>query len=184
MDIKISTKQILKFLNILAWIIFIGLCVDAGGIFFNSLFIHFVNPNAATQSWKGVDLSNLYNFDTGHFFVETTLMSIVMIMKAILFYIIVKVLHYKKLDVSHPFSTDVRKSIFKLSYIALGIGLFSIWGLGYTKWLVEQGVQMPDIKELRFGGADVWLFMSVILFVIAQIFKRGIEFQEENDLTI
>ncbi len=184
MDIKFSTKQILRFLNILAWIIFVGLCIDAGGIFFNSIFIHFVNSSAATQSWKGVDLSGLYNFNTGHFFVETTLMSIVMIMKAILFYVIVKVLHFEKLDVSHPFSTVVRKSISKLSYVALGIGLFSILGLKYTNWLVEQGVQMSNVKELRFGGADVWLFMSVILFVIAQIFKSGIELQEENDLTI
>ena len=67
MEIKINTQQILKFLNILSWIIFIGLCIDAGGIFFNAIFIHFVNSNAAEQSWKGVDLSNLYNFDIGHF---------------------------------------------------------------------------------------------------------------------
>ena len=107
-----------------------------------------------------------------------------MVMKAIMFYVIIQLLHYKKLDVSHPFNTDVRKSIATLSYIALGIGLFSVWGLGYTQWLVAQGVQMPDVKELRFGGADVWLFMSVILFVIAQIFKRGIQLQEDNDLTI
>jgi hypothetical protein len=30
----------------------------------------------------------------------------------------------------------------------------------------------------------VWLFMSVTLFVIAQIFKRGIEIQTENELTV
>jgi hypothetical protein len=43
---------------------------------------------------------------------------------------------------------------------------------------------MPDIENMRLGGADVWLFMGVTLFVIAQIFKRGIEIQTENDLTI
>jgi hypothetical protein len=43
---------------------------------------------------------------------------------------------------------------------------------------------MPDAESLHFGGADVWLFMGVTLFVIAQIFKRGIEIQAENDLTV
>jgi hypothetical protein len=43
---------------------------------------------------------------------------------------------------------------------------------------------MPDVQDLRLGGADVWLFMSVTLFVIGQIFKRGVEMQAENELTI
>jgi hypothetical protein len=43
---------------------------------------------------------------------------------------------------------------------------------------------MPDTQRLRLGGSDVWIFMSVILFVIAQIFRRGIEIQSENELTV
>ena len=43
---------------------------------------------------------------------------------------------------------------------------------------------MPEVQYLRLGGADVWLFMGVILFVLAQMFKRGIEIQSENDLTV
>lgn len=43
---------------------------------------------------------------------------------------------------------------------------------------------MPDVQYLGLGGADVWLFMGVSLFVIAQIFKRGIEIQSENELTV
>ena len=47
-----------------------------------------------------------------------------------------------------------------------------------------QGMPMADLDALNLAGADVWLFMAVILFVIAQIVKRGIELQAENDLTI
>jgi len=43
---------------------------------------------------------------------------------------------------------------------------------------------MPDIHYPRLGRADVWLFMGAALFVIAQIFNRGIEIQRENELTI
>ena len=31
MEIRITTKQILLFLNILSWIIFVGVCIEAGG---------------------------------------------------------------------------------------------------------------------------------------------------------
>ena len=85
---------------------------------------------------------------------------------------------------AQPFNNEVRRFIFLLSYIAFVIGLFSGYGIKYSGWLIMQGVKMPDTHFLRFGGADVWLFMAVILFVIAQIFKRGIEIQTENELTV
>jgi len=37
---------------------------------------------------------------------------------------------------------------------------------------------------MRLAGADVWLFMGIVLLIIAFIFKKGIEIQSENDLTI
>ena len=82
------------------------------------------------------------------------------------------------------FNREVGKFISHLSYLSFGIGLFSWWGVKQTIWLAKQGISMPDIQQLHLGGADVWIFMGVILFVISQIFKRGIEIQEENDLTV
>jgi hypothetical protein len=85
---------------------------------------------------------------------------------------------------SQPFNYEVRLFIIHVSCLAFGIGLFTGWGVNYTEWLVKQGVNMPDTERLRLGGSDVWIFMSVILFVIAQIFRRGIEIQSENELTV
>ena len=139
-----------------------------------------INPGNASY----FNLSDLYEYDAGYFFVVLLIMSIAGVMKALMFYLIVKILHDKKLKKSQPFNKEMGSFIFKLSYLALGIGLFSYWGTNYTRWLVNQGVKMPDIQHLRLGGADVWLFMGVTLFVIAHIFKRGIEIQSENELTI
>jgi hypothetical protein len=111
-------------------------------------------------------------------------MSIVAVFKAILFYLIVKILHDKKLNMSQPFSVEMGQFIFIMSYLAFGIGLFSRGGVKYAEWFVQQGVQMPDVQHLHLDGSDVWLFMGVILFIIAQIFKRGIEIQAENELTV
>lgn len=184
MEIKITPKQILNVLHVVAWIIFVGLCVDAGGILTNSFFTLVINPIAAKSFWGEIDLSSLLNFDKGQFMTETLLMSIVATLKVILFYLIVKILHDKKIDFSQPFNNDVMRFIANISYLALGIGIFSYWGTKYTKWLVNQGVTMPDIQNLHFGGADVWIFMGIILLVIVQIFKRGVEIQSENELTI
>ncbi|MHC1702503.1 MAG: DUF2975 domain-containing protein [Tenuifilaceae bacterium] len=184
MEIKTTTKQMLNVLHIVAWIIFIGLCVNAGGILFNAFYTLVINPIAANNFWGKIDLSSLINFDKGYFVTVALLMSIVTIMKAILFYLIVKILHDKKLNLLQPFNIEMKRFISNMSYLALGIGLFSYSGANYSKWFVTQGVTMPDAQSLEFGGADVWLFMGTTLLIIAQIFKRGIEIQTENELTV
>jgi hypothetical protein len=184
MEIKISTQQILKTLYVVSWIIFIGVSIEAGAFIFNSFFTLVLNPVGAHKFWQEIDLSGLYSYDHGYFIVVTLLMSIVAVFRAILFYLIVKVLDGKKLNMMQPFTREIGNFIFKVSYLSFAIGMFSFWGVRYTEWLVQQGVKMPDIQQLRLGGADVWLFMGVTLYVIAQIFKRGIEIQEENDLTV
>lgn len=181
---EISTKQLLKILLILSWVIFIGLCVEASGFIFSAFYTLVINPVNAATFWELNDLSGLYKYDPGYFFVITLLISIAAVLRACMFYLIIKILHDKKLNLSQPFSREVRYFIIKVSCLAFGIGLFTTWGVNYTEWLVKQGVKMPDTQHLHLGGADVWLFMGVVLLIIAQIFKRGIEIQTENELTV
>ncbi|MEK8181007.1 DUF2975 domain-containing protein [Flavobacterium buctense] len=183
MEIKISTAQILKLLYIFSWIIFIGLCIEAGGFLFNSV-LALVRPDNIGVFWHQIDLTQLYKHDVNQYFVITFYISIIAVMKALIFYLIVKILHDKKLNLLQPFNPEVRRFIFNLCYLTLGIGLFTHFGVTHAQWLYKQNVTMPDIYHLRLAGGDVWLFMSVTLYVIAQIFKRGIEIQNENDLTI
>lgn len=180
----LTTPQILKILYLLSWILFVGICVEAGGFIFNAIFTLTLNSTDAKHIWHEVDLSNLYAYDHGHFFAETFAMSIVAVLRAVMFYLIIKLLHDDKLNMEKPFNRETRRFIFSMSYIALLIGLFSWGGVKYSEWLTTKGVKMPGIQYLRLAGADVWLFMSVVLYVIAQIFKRGSEIQTENDLTV
>ena len=180
---KLSSTTMLRILYILSWIIFVGVCIEAGGFIVNAVFA-LVNPGVVKKLWQQVDLSDLFKYDHGYFFVITTIMSIAAVMRAWLFYLIIKILHDKRLNMTQPFKKEVGRFIFNIAYVTLLIGLFSYGGVNYAAWLAKQGVHMPDIQYLRLGGADVWLFMSVTLFVIAQIFKKGIEIQTENDLTV
>lgn len=183
MEIRIGTKQILKLLNILSWIIFLGLCVEAGGIIFNAGYVLY-KPIVAKYFWNSADLSDLYSHNKSHFITLTILMSITTVLKALIFYLIVKLFHDKKFSIAKPFTEDVTGIVFKIAYLCLGAGMFSFWGARFAAWLKSQGIQMPDIHFLRIDGADVWLFMAVVLFVIGHIFKKGTELQTESDLTV
>lgn len=184
MEIKITTQQTLKVLYVVSWIIFLGLCVEAGGIVFNSFFTLAINPDNAKNFWEGASMSSLYAYDSGRFLVIVIYMSIVSVLKALMFYQIVMMMYKDKIDMAQPFNMDLKQFISNLSYFSFGIGLFSKFGEEYCNWLVKQGVKMPDVQSLHFAGADVWLFMGIILVVIAQIFKKGIEIQAEHELTV
>lgn len=179
-----KNDSIFTALNVVSWVIFVGLCVQAGGFLFNAFFTLLLNPAGANKFWIEIDLSALYYYNQRFFVIMISLMIIVTVMKTLLFYCIVAVFHGKIFNLSQPFNEAIRRFILNTAFLSLGIGLFSFWGTNFRKELVRLGLKMPEIQDLSLGGADVWLFMSVILFVIAQIFKKGIEIQTENDLTI
>jgi hypothetical protein len=180
MEITVPVRPILL---VIAWIIFVGLSIDAGAFIVNAIFT-IANPSVIKHLWQQADLSQLFAYDRGHYFVMNLIIGIVLCAKAWLFYQVISTLHNKDLDLAQPFSIKIRRLIVLLSYAALLIGLFSSYGVNYSNWLAGKGIRMPGIDAMRIGGADVWLLMAVILFIIAQMFKKGIEIQTENDLTI
>jgi hypothetical protein len=179
-----KTDYLLKALHVVAWIIFVGVCIEAGGFIFNAIFTLMLNPEGANKFWMEVNLSELYNYNQSHYVTVISLMIIVAVMRAVMFYLIVRVLYNNALNLAKPFNETIRRFISNIAYLALGIGLFSFWGAQFAAGIVAQGVKMPELQYLRLGGADVWLFMGVTLLVIAQIFKKGIEIQNESDLTV
>lgn len=185
MELKITAQQILKVLQWLAWIIFIGLMVEAGALIVNSVITIFINPAGVKNFWEGASyLSGLLSFNESDFATLCAVIIIVAVLKTLMFYQIVKMFEHKKLDMAQPFSTGLRNVILELSYFSFGIGLFSHCGASFLDSLATKGVATAELKNIFLGGADVWLFMAVLLFVIVQIVKRGIDIQTENDLTI
>lgn len=179
-----KTDYFLKTLHVLSWIIFIGVCIEAGGFIFSTFFTLYLNPNGATKFWHIVNLSDLYNYNKNYFIALTSQMIIVAVLRALLFYIIIKIFYEKKLTVSQPFNETIRRFIFNVAYLSLAIGLFSFLGAELAENIAAKGINIPDLKYLRIAGADVWLFMGITLLVIAILFKKGIEIQNEIDLTV
>jgi len=180
----ITTKHVLTVLHVLAWIIFIGLSLQAGIVIVSSVLKFIVNPEHHDKLWQEINFTPLYQFNKSHFITQIIVISIVLMLKATLFYLIVKMFNDKKLSLSQPFSKEMNRYIYKMAYISFLIALFAGGGTNFNDWLTKQGVAMPAIQLQHIDGADVWLFMSVVLVVLAQIFKRGIEIQSENELTV
>ncbi len=181
-----GTNLAIKCLNILAWIIFIGLCVETGGLIINAIISICINPRASSRFWGNQNLYELYQFNQSHFVTIVILLIIVSMLKSIMFYVIVNLFHNKKLNLTNPFNEQMGKSLFSIGYLALGIGVFSWWGNNFSKWLrmVGQNVLTQTFENIKFEGADVWIFMAIILLIFGMIFKKGIELQSENDLTV
>jgi hypothetical protein len=171
---------ILKTLNVVAWVIFIGLCVEAGALLFNFIFTLF-KPIATYNIYKGLNLSELY---TNHFAHYVGLMSFVLslaILKAYLFYFVVEI--FTKLNLGNPFNTVIAKLIEKIGFEAFVISIISIVAHQYTKGLMQDGLKVDGV-ESYWNDSSAFIMMAAILFIISQIFKKGIELQNENDLTV
>jgi hypothetical protein len=171
-------------LLVVAWIIFVGLSIEAGGFLSNTLYALFIDSSLVSHFWNYLDLSALHSYSQSQFVMVVSMVVITSILKALMFYLIVKILHENTIKLSAPFNAMAEKFIERLAYLSLGIGLFSYWGGGMISKLVMEGIEVPSIQEMRLGGADVWIFMGVILLINAHIFKRGSALQAESDLTI
>lgn len=178
-----KTKPILLILTILSGMLFVGLSIVAGAYVVNMVFA-LIKPELVPKLMQQADLSDLYRFNKNYYFLLHVFLSIVAILKVVMFYFITFILMDKRLNIQAPFNKLMERFITKLSFISLLIGITSLFGSSFTERLIEKGVKMPQLQQMHIGGADVWLFMAIILIVITQVFKRGMELQTENDLTV
>jgi hypothetical protein len=102
-------------------------------------------------------------------------------LKAFLFYEVIKLIG--KLDLQKPFSEFVSLQINRISEFTLSIGVISIVAKEVVKNIAQKGYDVNQSNDYWTDGF-AFILMSAVLFIIATIFKRGIELQSENDLTV
>ena len=129
----------------------------------------------------GLNLSGLYDFDKVHYIALASLIIVLSALKALLFYFVVKI--FLKINLVNPFSKDVSLLISKIGYLSWFIGIVIVFANKDCDWLVKQRVSFPDLQSV-LGGAGEFLLLGAVIFIIAQVFKRGIEIQTENELTV
>ena len=173
-----ETNKIMKVMNIIFWIIFIGLCIKTGAILISFLVSVFVNPEAAKDLYFGLDFFDVYNNDLHRYVNVLSFVVVLTGMKAYIAYLAIKL--FSKFDLNHPFNENVAALISKISYYALSIGLVALIADQYSDRLIKRGAEMSPID----WGAQEFLFFAGIIYILALVFKRGVEIQSENELTI
>ncbi|WP_460950510.1 DUF2975 domain-containing protein [Spirosoma daeguense] len=167
-------------MKIIAWIIFVGLCIEAGGLIVNFIF-SLVKPEFVQNLYQKLDLSEMYNRSKWAFFGMYTFILTISILKAYLFYVVVRLV--SKFTLAKPFNSFVLEQITQISYYTFSIGLFSYVARQTAKNLLHHGYVIDSLDQF-WADSQAFILMSAVIYIIATIVRKGVEIQNENDLTI
>lgn len=175
---KTKTEKILIVLKILAILGAIGYSIDCGAQL-TSFVASFINPEWAKRTYEAdLNIFSIRERSIWFYCYAMCLTIVVSALKATVWYVVMDLL--SKLTLQTPFSMEVEKKIERIAYLLFGVWLVSsvFWKI-YIYYLAQAtGIQLQANK------GDEYLFMAGIIYIVSQIFKRGIEMQEENQLTV
>jgi hypothetical protein len=167
-------------LHIVAWLIFVGLCIEAGALIVNFVYSIF-KPEIIAYLYEKLDLSDMYARSKWAYFGMYSFILVISVLKAVMFYIVIRLLI--KLDLSKPFSSFVSEQISLISYFTFSIGILSFIARQTAKNLLHRGYEIDQLDRF-WVDSQAFILMAAVIYVIATIFKKGIELQNEQDLTV
>lgn len=177
---KWTQQPSLMLITVIIWSIFIGLCIQAGTLLFTFGY-SFFKPTVAQDLYEGLNLYPLFLGEVWFYGGIVTLILSIAILKAQLFYTMIRI--FLKIDMIHPFSKEITKLISSLSYTAFEIGFSIAMARGCANWLIKRSFELEGLQSYLSGAFEYFL-LSALIFAIAQVFKRGVEIQAENELTV
>lgn len=181
---KLTSNFILEILKILFWVFTIILCITISIltlIFFTTIFginigdLKEMKINITFFDGKIKDIQSLPKMKL-IFILPYSIIS--GILQLLFFLTIIKVL--KKLKLNRPFSMEIYLLISRIAQLALLIG-----GLSFIVNLINELIGGNFLISLNLDNKDFQFFLAAgVIYIIAQVYKRAVEIQTENDLTI
>lgn len=170
-----KTETILKIMKFFSWLAFIGLMIKCG-VILTSYIASIYKPEMAKNLFEGLNLFEYYNHSFVNYSFLVFYKIILFAIEAYIAYLVIILL--KKLNLEKPFKIDIHKMMKKISY-----AIFYLWVIAIVHNTHIQFIGKKHDFEISLFSSD-FVFLSLIIFIFAQIVKRGIEIQSENDLTI
>ena len=167
-------------LQIIAYVIFVALNIEAWALLVNFIYSLF-KPEVVHHLYQKLDLSDMYQRRQWVYFGMYGFILVISFLKVILFYFVIRLA--TKLNLSSPFTPFVSKQITRISYYTLSIGIISYLARETTKNLQHHGFD-TDILNQFWSDSQAYILMAAVIYIIAVIFAKGIELQNENDLTV
>ena len=172
---KSKTEKLLKVMHVLSWIVFIGLLIKVG-TFITTYLISIGNPEASKNLFDGLNLSEYYNYSFKQYTFIVSYKIALYATEAYIAYLIIQLL--SKLNLEQPFNANVQGLMQKISYSIFHLWIIAIVHNAHTRFIGRRYNFSMDLFSSDF------IFLAGIIFIFAQIVKRGIEIQSENELTI
>jgi hypothetical protein len=180
---KTQTEKILNILRVIAWIGYVGSIVIAVmvGIFTIYSFI-FPNSNFIKYTYVAdtkISFKTLKNEYLGR-------LIFYYILSLIKIYFVIKIWKLAKdaltnLNINSPFSSKTSVIFERIVYLIIVIGVINFIIGQYVNTLEAL---ITNHTKYNFSPDLTYLFGIGILYLFSQIFKRGVELQEENELTV
>ncbi len=167
-------------LKIVSWVIFVGLCIEAGGLIVNFIFSVY-KPEFVHNLYQKMDLSEMYERSKWAFFNMYSFILVISILKAVLFYVVIRLL--SKINLTKPFNNFVSRQISLISYYTFSIGILSYIARETAKHLQHRGYVIDSLNQF-WADSQAFILMAAVIYIIATIFSKGVEIQNENDLTV
>jgi len=167
-------------LHIVAWLIFVGLSIEAGALIVNFIYSLF-KPENVHYLYQKLDLSQMYHLSKLAYFTMYSFILVISILKAYLFYLVIQLVSH--LDLSKPFSSFVPHQVTQISYYTLSIELISYLSRQTSNNLEHKGFEVIALNQF-WTDSQAFILMAAVIYVLANIFSRGVELQSENDLTV
>lgn len=176
MNLK-SSKTILTIMNVLFWIVFIGLCVKTGILLSSYLVSLFTTETATFRLYKPLDLNELFLKDIIQYHIIMISFIIMNGLKTYIAYKVVKLFTILKFE--QPFTSETTKFVFEISCWVFVTGIFGAVVNSNIRWVSKR------IQEINLEwNVNEILFFAGLIYIIAVIMQRGTEIQDENDLTV
>jgi hypothetical protein len=180
---KTQTEKILNILRVIAWIGYVGSIVTIVIIGISTIYI-FVFPDAdftknITISDAKLSFRTLKNDYLGR-------LILYYILSLIKIYFVIKIWKLAKdaitnINFNHPFTSNTSIIIERIAHLTIIIGVINFI-IVLSVFTLEALV--TNHFKYNFSPDLTYIFGIGIIYLISQIFKRGVEIQEENELTV
>ncbi|MDG1279180.1 MAG: DUF2975 domain-containing protein [Algoriphagus sp.] len=178
---KTRTEKILVAMKVLIWIFFIGNCIKTGALAYSFFISLSINPNAASDLYMGLNLSEVLVRDNGHYSFMVINLIVLSAFRTFLVYLVLKI--FLTLNLKKPFSVEMAGLIKRISILAISIGFVNLLVRAYVGWLLGDSPSVGYLAEYLYGSAE-FIFFGIIIFIIGQVFQYGLELQAESELTV
>lgn len=175
---KVKTKDILIVLKVLAYIAMIGTSIQCGTQIFSAVMVFFKPESSKSFFGTSINLYEVYQNSPVYYTYIVSFVIALSAMQTHVWYLIIELL--SSLNLKNPFSRKVAGLLESTGYQLLGIWVVGIFAAETIKWVSRHnGIDIGSIDK-----ENEYLFIAGIVYIISQVFKRGIEIQEENELTV